>query len=102
MFPDLPGVPKFDGLQLRALRIPPGPWLETLVFVVFFGLTLGIGVWQTTEGYPTFLYVFISPMRLSVLWIVSVWVSRPIRQNGQQSAPPLPRVAMRWPRLKEV
>jgi hypothetical protein len=104
MFVELPGVPKFEGLQLGALRIPPGPWLETLVFVVFFGLTLGIGVWQTTQGYPTFLYVIITPMLFSVLWIVSVWVWRASPPaNDEPSAPPLAsRVAMRWPRLKEV
>jgi hypothetical protein len=97
----LPGLPKFEGIQIGALTISPGPWLETLVFLVFFGTSAGVGIWQFTEGSPTFLYVIVAPLVLSILWIVSVWLWRPTSE--QPSAPTLENiqaVKMRWPRVK--
>lgn len=102
MFVDIPipGIPAFEGIQIGALRIPPGPWLETVLFIFFFGLTTGVGVWQFTLGYPTFLYVVIAPLVLSVVWIVLVWVYRPV-ESTEPSAPTLQQISrpLLWPRI---
>jgi hypothetical protein len=91
-------------IKLGSISIEAGPWLITLMLVLFLLGFAGIAGWQAYAGNYFFLSVVGVPVVLVAVWVTITWVFKPTQAGADAnapSAPPMPTARqIRWPRFK--
>lgn len=95
------GLPVF---KMGSFTFEAGPWIITVLLVLFLLGFSGIAAWQAFAGNFLFLGVAGFPVVFVIIWLAVTWIFKPSPAGAdapQPSAPPLP-AARRfvWPRFK--
>lgn len=91
-------------IKLGSLTVEAGPWIVTVLLVVFLLGFAGLAGWQAYTGNFMFLGVAGVPVVLIAVWLTVTWTFKPSPEganNSAPSAPPLPTTRpFVWPRYK--
>ena len=91
-------------IKLGSITVEAGPWIITMLLVLFLLGFGGLAGWQAYTGNFLFLGVAGVPVIFIAVWLTVTWVYKPSPEgtaSSAPSAPPLPTARpMVWPRFK--